>query len=274
MFLKFAFNCIAFACVSLLVVSAGFAEEPDSDHGDPAAQVHDWLSITLEQSQAADKIEQTLSDATTLEFIETPLADVAAYLGELHDINVQLDTRALEATGIASDTPISRDLRNISLRSALRITLADLELTYVIADEVLLITTPEKAHDRAEIRVYKVDGLLTGDDDANELAVAISDMLKDSSASTGGPVARDIHASRESSPRQITAYGKLLIVRDTTMGHRKITNLLKAMQRGIDATRPTETEPTIIPIPSGPAIKDRSDPAGDRSEDPNDRTDS
>ena len=136
----------------------------------------------------------------------------------------------------------------------------------MIADEVLVITTPEEAETQAEIRIYKVDGLLEENEDASDLALVLTETLKTRTAQAGGPVARDIHAPKKASPRQVTAYGKLLIVRDTTIGHRRVTNLLTVMQRGVEATRPVEEEATIIPIPTRPMPADRAPPRRQRDD--------
>ena len=69
---------------------------------------------------AEKKITDELHSPTTLEFIETPLADVVDYLKDLHNIEIQIDNKALEDVGGSTDTPITRNLKGISLRSALR----------------------------------------------------------------------------------------------------------------------------------------------------------
>ena len=55
---------------------------------------------------------------------------------------------ALEEIGVGTDEPVTVNLHNISLRSALRLMLKNLQLTYIIQDEVLMITTPEEAEKR------------------------------------------------------------------------------------------------------------------------------
>ena len=67
------------------------------------------------------------------------------YLKDLHSIEIQIDEKALADMGIGSDTPITRNLKGITLRSALRLMLKELDLTYVIRDEVLSITTPGRS---------------------------------------------------------------------------------------------------------------------------------
>ena len=55
---------------------------------------------------------------------------------------------------------MTKTLRSITLRSALRLILKDLELTYVVRDEVLQITTPEDAESQLITKVYPVGDLV------------------------------------------------------------------------------------------------------------------
>jgi hypothetical protein len=120
-----------------------------------------YQSMDLAQRGPAEKkITEALRSPTQLEFIETPLQDVVDFLKDFHGIEIQMDKKALDDVGIASDTPITRNLKGISLRSALRLLLRDLDLTYVIQDEVLLITTPEEAETRLSTKVYPVADLV------------------------------------------------------------------------------------------------------------------
>ncbi len=120
-----------------------------------------YKSVDLASRGPAErKIEDQLKSPTTLEFIETPFTDVVEYLKDLHGIEIQLDKKALDDVGVAADTPITRNLKGISLRSALRLLLRELQLTYIIQDEVLLITTQEQADTRPNTKVYPVADLV------------------------------------------------------------------------------------------------------------------
>src|SRR5205823_11644901 len=66
----------------------------------------------------------------------------------------------LEEASVSPDTPVTKTLRGVTLRSALRLILKDLELTYVIRDEVLQITTPEDAESQLITKVYPVGDLV------------------------------------------------------------------------------------------------------------------
>lgn len=113
-----------------------------------------------EPSAAGRKIAEALKQPTVMEFIDTPLVDVIEMLKDYHRIEIQLDLRALDDVGIPNDTPITKNIRGVSLRSGLRLMLRDLDLTYTIADEVLLITTPEEEERLRYVRVYPVADLI------------------------------------------------------------------------------------------------------------------
>ena len=124
------------------------------------AAVPRCLMVDMSMTPAAEKIEEALKQPTELEFIETPLQDVMDYLKKKHKIEIQIDHKALDDVGLdPSTTPVTKSLKGISLRAALRLLLRDLDLTYVIQDEVLLITTPEEAENRLTTRIYAVGDL-------------------------------------------------------------------------------------------------------------------
>lgn len=95
------------------------------------------------------KISAALDDPTELEFVDQPLSDVVQYLKERHQLEIQLDNRALKDKHIGADTPVTFNITGTTLRSALRLMLRELDLTYVLRDEVLLITTKEEAENMA-----------------------------------------------------------------------------------------------------------------------------
>ena len=88
------------------------------------------------------------------------LADAVSYLENYHEIQIELDTKALEAIALTTETPVTKKLSGVTLRSALKLLLRDLGLTYVIKDEVLQITTPEEAENQLITKVYPVADLV------------------------------------------------------------------------------------------------------------------
>ncbi len=105
------------------------------------------------------KILAALDDRTEFEFVDQPLSDVVEYLKSRHEIEIQLDLRALTDEGVGTDTPITRNVKGISLESALSLMLEQLDLTFLVHHEVLYITS--KSHDMPITKVYPVGDLVT-----------------------------------------------------------------------------------------------------------------
>ena len=109
--------------------------------------------------------EQKIYDALSkpvqnFEFTETPLRDVIAQIQDAQGIPVQIDTKAFEDAGLDLEAPVTKNVSGISLRSALRLLLGDLDLTYLVKDEVLMITTKDKAAETMVVKVYPVADLV------------------------------------------------------------------------------------------------------------------
>ncbi|EMI55435.1 type II and III secretion system protein [Rhodopirellula sallentina SM41] len=111
-------------------------------------------------SETERRIEATLDDETSQRFPETPLNEAIRVLSEAHDIPIRINRTAIEGNGLTEDTPVDISLENVSLRSFLRLMLRDLELTYMIQDEVLNITTEDDANTNLVTKVYPVGDLV------------------------------------------------------------------------------------------------------------------
>jgi len=122
-----------------------------------------------ERATGEAAIEKALAQPTTIEASDTALADLVAYLSDFHRVQIQFDVKALEELGVATDAPITRDLRGISLRSALDLILRDLGLTWTIDSEVLLITSPDEAANLVTTRCYEVSDLVVCRDEKDQL---------------------------------------------------------------------------------------------------------
>ena len=130
------------------------ADDPFSS-GPPKVAAKKTPAVPKPQRPASsnERVREALDQPTRMEFVDIPLQDAVNFLKDFHQIEIQLDNRALEGAGVGSDTPISRNLEwHCALKSALRILLSDLDLAYVVQDDVLLITTQDKASEMCEVR--------------------------------------------------------------------------------------------------------------------------
>ena len=106
------------------------------------------------------RIQAALGDETSFNFVELPLSDAVAQISERHGVPIVVDNRALDEIGMSPEDPVNLELSNVSLRSFLRIMLRDLDLTYLIKDEVMQITTVEAAEQNLVNKVYPVGDLV------------------------------------------------------------------------------------------------------------------
>jgi hypothetical protein len=120
-----------------------------------------YRSVDLKNPGSAEaKILKALDEPTEMDFVATPLKDVVEALKIRHGIEIQLDTKALTEASITPDTEVTRQLKGISLKSALRLMLQDMDCNYIIDHEVLLITTEAKAKEKVVTKVYPVADLV------------------------------------------------------------------------------------------------------------------
>ena len=89
------------------------------------------------------RIWAALEEKTELDFQAQPVTDVIDYLKQRHEIEIQLDNKALSEAGVSSHTPNRRSIKGITLRSALNLISSDLGVTYFVDNGVLIITTTE-----------------------------------------------------------------------------------------------------------------------------------
>ncbi len=194
-------------------------------------------------SPALEKIEQALRGplhSAGLDFSEVPLNDVVTALQDDYGIPIQLDTPAMDEIGVSTDEPVTVSLNNISLRSALRLMLKHLQLTYVIQDEVLLITTPQEAESRLKVCVYDIRDFA----DANQpkAVQALVDVIVSCAAT-------DTWACKGEGEGDIRPLPpNLLVISQTAAVHEEIRSLLATIREM--RQRPAADHPIREPEPA------------------------
>jgi hypothetical protein len=130
----------------------------------------DWAEKTkrrkAQQNPMTEKekaILNALNKPITLDVKDAKFEEVLDELQRLLGQTIQVDEKALEAAMIKYETPVTvRAKRPISARTVLRQLLAPLDLTYVVKDETIFITTKEQARQMATVRTYYIGDLLAG----------------------------------------------------------------------------------------------------------------
>jgi hypothetical protein len=120
-----------------------------------------WRSVDLMKwNPVEEKLRRALDKPTNVEWLELALEDCVTYLSEFHSINIILDKAKLTEEGVALDQPITLKLQGVTLRSVLKLLLEPVQLTYMIENEVMKITTSASAADKLSTRVYPVGDLV------------------------------------------------------------------------------------------------------------------
>lgn len=138
------------------------------------------------QLDAEQVIHAALDSKTTQTFIETPLSEAIQTLSAAHDIAIVIDHRALDEIGLDSGVGVNLDLKNVSLRAFLDLMLRDLDLTYIVKDEVLQVTTAEAAENNLVLEMYVLPKNLVAKSD-QVIKVLTATVVPETWESLGGP---------------------------------------------------------------------------------------
>lgn len=256
-------GCVAMVASGLIIATQTRAQFPGAEGGvppteksvltgeapaaeaAPAANPSFCQCVGEAESAAVEKIERALRaplHSTGLDFVEIPLREVVTSLQDDYGISIKLDHTGIEEIGLSRDEKVSANLHNVSLRSALRLMLKDLQLTYVIQDEVLMITTPQKAEENLTTCVYDIASL-AGERDAQMDSIVdsiVSCVATDTWSENGGGEAK----IRPIKPG-------ILVISQTATVHEEIRNLLEALRktRAKTATDPAAASfGAVVPV--------------------------
>ncbi|HTM54998.1 MAG TPA: hypothetical protein VL175_13275 [Pirellulales bacterium] len=202
-------------CCALAALSS-WAKADDAPADKEACRVVEFFP---QPTGSEKKILEALAKPTTIDFVETSLSDVVDYLKDAHGIEIQLDKKALEDQGVGSDSQVTRKLAGVPLRSALRLILPELGMGFVIAHDVLLITTLEVEDAEAVTRTYPVGDLVRADNYTALRNAITSTVRPDTWHQVGGP--GQIEVLEES---------KSIVISQTQRAHDEVLELLRSLR--------------------------------------------
>jgi hypothetical protein len=191
------------------------------------------VTVTSTPGDAEQRIERMLAQRlkAPIEFVDTPLTTIFNVIAEEYDLSILFDKTALESVAINPDTEISTNLRNITLRSAMDLMLAEVpDLTYIVDNEVLLITSQDEASTRLEVRVYRVDDLISeartraNQEENRDPFAPIIDVIANS-------VERHSWQCNNTGEGEIRGFSPgMLVISQTRRVHQQIVRLLEVMR--------------------------------------------
>jgi type II secretory pathway component GspD/PulD (secretin) len=185
-----------------------------------AAAASELVEYLPRPSEAERAILAKLDESVTLQFVETPLSDVVTFLVELTKLNIVLDRVALEEEGVTGQTPVMLAVANIPMRSALCELLAQLNLQYIVENDVLKITSMLRAGSILVVRVYPVADLC-------DPAECIDELSKTIEATVNANSWQKIGGAGIVTPFRAAS---CLVVMQSFDSHQKIAGLLRSLR--------------------------------------------
>jgi RNA polymerase sigma factor (sigma-70 family) len=105
-------------------------------------------------------IESKLNQRASMNIEKQPLSGAVSYLQNYSGLNIVLDPKALSDQGVTASSPVSLSVNQVPLKSALKLLLRPLGLTYKIEDHVVLITSPSDVRFTTYTKTYYVGDLV------------------------------------------------------------------------------------------------------------------
>jgi len=220
------------AAVLLLFPAFVMGQEPSSEIKLQPIKVTGAQNESMAQRSADTQavFERLDSAKVQIEFVDTPLYEAIAAFMEQVDARYTIDQRALNDIGLDIDTPVTLSLRNVTARSTLRLMLRQLDLTFFVEDDRVIITTPEEAESELITKYYYVKDLVLPKyhDDTHPLGVQTDfDELINLLTS----IVRPESWEELGGPSSITHYGYGITVRQTQETHEAIEGTLAALRK-------------------------------------------
>lgn len=125
----------------------------------------DWAEKSRRRSKdfkltaTEQAILKALDEPRSVEFKGQPFSEVISYLQRVVGVPIVVDPQALSEAGITNESPITLTTNKIATRTVLKKLFSELNLTYVIRDESIFVTSPARAKEMLTARVYYVGDL-------------------------------------------------------------------------------------------------------------------
>ncbi len=209
-------------CIVLCAVSGGWAVVQEAVAQEAEEAENDTTSVA-DVGAAPAKLDDALAKITSVEFVDTPLVEALAALGERHGVRIVLDPKGVENAGIDAHAPVTLKLDGVRLESVLALVFGPLELDWKIENDLLLVTAKSEAENLLETKVYPVAELLAAADDrAFDIA-----MLKQLLTNNLSPETWDDTGG----PGSIASLGEVLVINSQRRVHAAIAALLADLRR-------------------------------------------
>lgn len=172
--------------------------------------VEDELSIKMEQA-IRDRLNQRLD----VSFTAQPLSAVMNFFSQELKIPILIDDKALEDENVTQDEPITLKLDNARAVNAIELILRPLQLTYIVGNEVMTITSKRTAANIT--RHYDLSTIFPDNSLSGEIIELIQEMVTSDEWQVSGGVSK------------LRMFGSILVVNAPEETHLAIAELLRTI---------------------------------------------
>ena len=123
----------------------------------------------------SESIEAKLDGTATVSYIDQPLKKILADLSAKHEIKMRIEESAFESAPDSPDLSTSILLKNVSLRSALRLMLREHSLDFILRRGELVVTSSKVAKSALQDRQYTLPADIAAD--AEPLLAAMEETI-------------------------------------------------------------------------------------------------
>ncbi|MCR9295297.1 MAG: hypothetical protein NXI32_21470 [bacterium] len=175
------------------------------------------------------ELRAALEREVTIDLVEVPLETAVVRLAEQAETDIRLDRGSLNMMGIREREPVSVSLANQKLSTVLQALLLDLELTWVLRDGVLWLTSEDDANHYQKAAVYDVRDLCSDERATTALIDAIQAQAQPEAWTESGGVG-SIAMARAGT----------IVVSNQERIHNEVAELLSAFRRALANSKPRQ----------------------------------
>lgn len=175
------------------------------------------------------ELREKLNQNVSVEFFDTPLVTAIEQLAEIADADIRLDMMELRENRIREREPVTLTLADRKLKTVLQAMVVELNLTWILRDGVLLITSPGEAELYPKTAVYDVRDLCPDEDLTQSLIEAITAQTEPDSWSDVGGIGTIEYAKA----------GTLVMSHQEYM-HTEVLNLLETYRSALQNFKPRD----------------------------------
>ncbi len=204
-----------------------------------------WLTEGTNDMDRVEEYRKNLVKSIDLDFNGMPLNTVLKALSGDLKVQFWIDQVELDTLGVAVDSPITMQMSGLTLRQALKLILEPLELTYVVHENWITITSKDSADSKPNIAYYELSHILPNSAQVDSLMVAIEMQIEPDSWLSGGGTS------------SLMIVGSLLIVSAPETTQEQIAALLgriaKTSRKNLSTTKPFDNRfYPVAPVPGTP----------------------